>query len=110
MSGMSMAIFLALGIVSFAPLLGQIPVVALAGVMLLISQSTFEWGSLRLVGKIPNIDLLTIAVVSFVTVKDDLAKAVVYGTIMSALSFAYKQSTAISAAIGRTKLIPPSGE
>ena len=110
LSGMSMAIFLALGIVTFAPLLGQIPVVALAGVMLLISQSTFEWGSLRLVGKIPNIDLLTIALVSFVTVKDDLAKAVVYGTIMSALSFAYKQSTAISAAIGRTKLIPPSGK
>ena len=110
LSGMSMAIFLALGIVGFAPLLGQIPVVALAGVMLLVCQSTFAWGSLRLVGKVPNIDLLTIAVVSLVTIKDDLAKAVVYGTIMSALSFAYKQSTAISSTIGHTKLIPPSGK
>ena len=88
-SGMSMALFLALGIVSFAPLLGQIPVVALAGVMLLVCQSTFSWGSLRLFGKIPNLDLFIIALVTFVTVKDDLAKAVLIGTITSALGFAY---------------------
>mmetsp|Transcript_12999 Transcript_12999/g.22913 ORF Transcript_12999/g.22913 Transcript_12999/m.22913 type:complete len:637 (+) Transcript_12999:32-1942(+) len=81
LSGMSMAIFLALGIVSFAPLLGQIPVVALAGVMLLVCQSTFSWGSLRLLGKVPNLDAFIIALVTFVTVKDDLAKAVLVGTV-----------------------------
>jgi len=109
LSGVSMAIFLALGIVSFAPLLGQIPVVALAGVMLLVCQSTFSWGSLRLLGKIPNIDLAIVALTTFITVKDDLAKAVFVGTITSALSFAYKQSTTISATISQTKLVPPTG-
>lgn len=109
LSGVSMAVFLALGIVSFAPLLGQIPVVALAGVMLLVCQSTFSWGSLRLLGKIPNIDSFIIALVTFVTVKDDLAKAVLVGTITSALSFAWKQSTTITATVTTTKLSPPSG-
>jgi len=109
LSGMSMALFLALGIVSFAPLLGQIPVVALAGVMLLVCQSTFSWGSLRLFGKVPNLDLFIISLVTFVTVKDDLAKAVLIGTITSALGFAWKQSTTISATISQTKLVPPSG-
>jgi len=109
LSGMSMAMFLALGIVACAPLLGQIPVVALAGVMLLVCQSTFSWGSLRLLGKVPNLDLFIISLVTFVTVKDDLAKAVLIGTITSALGFAWKQSTTISATISQTKLDPPSG-
>lgn len=109
LSGVSMALFLALGIVSFAPLLGQIPVVALAGVMLLVCQSTFSWGSLRLFGKIPNLDAFIIALVTIVTVHDDLAKAVLVGTITSALGFAWKQSTGISATISQTKLSPPSG-
>ena len=76
LSGISMAIFLALGIVSFAPLLGKLPVVSLVGVMLLVCQSTFSWSSLRLLGKIPRLDALIIVLVSIVTVKDDLAKAV----------------------------------
>eukprot|EP00986_Skeletonema_menzelii_P010313 scaffold5018_cov147-Skeletonema_menzelii.AAC.8 len=109
LSGISMSIFLALGIVTFAPLLGQIPVASLAGVMLLVCQSTFSWGSLRLLGKIPNMDAFIIALVTYVTVKDDLAKAVMIGTITSALGFAWKQSTKISTVISQTKLNPPSG-
>lgn len=109
LSGVSMALFLALGIVGCAPLLGQIPVVALAGVMLLVCQSTFSWGSLRLLGKVPNLDVFIIGLVTFITLKDDLAKAVLIGTITSALGFAFKQSTAISATISQTKLSPPSG-
>lgn len=97
LSGMSMAIFLALGIVGAAPLLGAVPVASLVGVMLLVCQSTFSWSSLRVFNKIPKIDAFIIVLVSFVTVKDDLAKAVVAGTIASALGFAWKQSTSISA-------------
>merc|ERR1719469_407233 len=80
LSGMSMAIFLALGIVCAAPLLGAVPVASLVGVMLLVCQSTFSWSSLRVFHKIPKIDAFIIALVSFITVKDDLAKAVVAGT------------------------------
>jgi SulP family sulfate permease len=95
--------------VSFAPLLGQTPVCALSGVMLLVCQTSFSWGSLRLLGKIPNLDASIIALVTVVTVKDDLAKAVLVGTVMSALGFAWKQSTTISVAVTYTSLDLPNG-
>ena len=40
---MSMAIFLALGIVAGAPLLANVPIAALTGVMFTVCQSTFSW-------------------------------------------------------------------
>mmetsp|Transcript_14741 Transcript_14741/g.30012 ORF Transcript_14741/g.30012 Transcript_14741/m.30012 type:complete len:606 (-) Transcript_14741:186-2003(-) len=99
-SGMSMALFLAMGIVAAAPLLGAVPVSSLVGVMLLVCQQTFSWSSLRLLNKIPRLDAAVIALVSFVTVQRDLAQAVLAGTITSALGFAWKQSTAIRAKTG----------
>ena len=96
-SGMSMAVFLAMGIVACAPLLGNLPVAALVGVMLTVCQSTFSWSSLRIINKIPKLDAAIIFLVSFITVKDDLAKAVVAGVITNALGFAWRQSTSIRA-------------
>jgi SulP family sulfate permease len=96
-SGMSMALFLAFGIVAAAPLLGSVPVASLVGVMLLVCQSTFSWSSLRLIRKIPKLDVFVIALVTIVTVQKDLAAAVLCGTIASALGFAYKQSTVLTA-------------
>lgn len=95
LSGITMALFLALGLICAAPLLGQVPIAALVGVMLLVCHSTFSWSSLRLVGRIPNIDLFCIALVSVVTVVRDLAQAVGAGVVVSALSFAWRQSTSI---------------
>lgn len=46
-------------------------------------------------GKVPRLDIAVIILVSYITVIEDLAKAVVAGTIVSALSFAWKQSTQI---------------
>jgi SulP family sulfate permease len=96
-SGMSMALFLGMGIVAAAPLLGKVPIAAFVGVMLLVCQSTFSWSSLRLLRKIPVLDALVIALVSIVTVQRDLAQAVVVGTVASALGFAWKQSTRLTA-------------
>jgi len=98
-SGMSMALFLALGIVAAAPLLANVPIASLVGVMLLVCHSTFSWSSLRLINKIPKLDAAVVALVSLVTVQKDLAMAVLAGTIISALGFSYKQSTAISATV-----------
>jgi SulP family sulfate permease len=97
LSGMSMAVFLALGIVVGAPLLASVPVAALVGVMFTVCVSTFSWSSLRILNKIPRLDAAIILLVSAITVKDDLAKAVVAGVVVSALGFAWKQSTSISA-------------
>lgn len=104
LSGMSMAVFLALGILVGAPLLASIPVAALVGVMLTVCQSTFSWSSLRILHKIPRLDAAVIFLVSFVTVRDDLAKAVLVGVIASALGFAWKQSTAITATTSTSTL------
>ncbi|KAL7566103.1 hypothetical protein ACA910_003878 [Epithemia clementina (nom. ined.)] len=95
-SGMSMALFLAAGIVVAAPLLCSVPIASLVGVMLLVCQSTFSWSSLRLLHKIPRLDAAVIALVSFATVKKDLAFAVVLGTMASSLGFAWKQSTTLT--------------
>lgn len=92
-SGMSCALFLALGIVAAAPLLSAVPVSSLIGVMLLVCYGTFSWSSLRLLNKIPKLDAFVIGLVSLITVQRDLAQAVVAGTIASALGFAWKQST-----------------
>jgi SulP family sulfate permease len=97
-SGMSMSLFLAAGIVAAAPLLGAVPVASLVGVMLLVCQSTFSWSSLRVLRKIPLLDVSVIALVSILTVQKNLALAFVAGTITSALGFALKQSTRVSAA------------
>jgi len=105
LSGMVMAGGLAAGLVSAAPLLGRIPIAALVGVMLLVCKQTFSWSSLRLIGKIPKVDLFTIALVSTVTVTKDLAQAVFYGVVASALGFAWKQSTRIKA----TSSVPTGG-
>jgi len=103
-SGMSMAVFLALGIVAFAPLLGSVPIAAMTGVMFTVCQSTFSWSSLRIINKIPKLDAAIIFLVSFITVKDDLAKAVVAGVIANALGFAWKQSTSITASQSMVKV------
>jgi len=105
-SGMSFAVFLALALVTAAPLLAKVPIASLTGVMLLVCYKTFSWSSLRLLNKIPRLDALVIALVSIVTVRKDLAVAVLYGTIASALGFAWKQSTNISAEAETT----PTGE
>mmetsp|Transcript_15664 Transcript_15664/g.43381 ORF Transcript_15664/g.43381 Transcript_15664/m.43381 type:complete len:662 (+) Transcript_15664:201-2186(+) len=97
LSGMSVSLFLAMGILVGAPLLANVPIAALVGVMLTVCQSTFSWSSLRIMHKIPRLDAFVIFLVSFVTVRDDLAKAVVAGIVASALGFAWKQSTEITA-------------
>lgn len=94
---MSMALFLAAGIVYGAPLLGTVPVASMVGVMLLVCQATFSWSSLRIMRKIPKLDALVIAIVSILTVERDLAQAVVAGTLLSAAGFAWKQSTRLNA-------------
>jgi len=75
-----------------APLIERIPLAALIGVMFMVVIGTFAWSSLRLVGKVPHVDLIVLATVSIVTVLTDLAIAVIAGIIISALAFAWKKA------------------
>ncbi len=80
-----------------APLIEQIPIAALVGVMFMVVIGTFAWSSFRIIHKIPFSDALVLIVVSAITVWQDLAVAVIAGVIISALVFAWKNAKMIRA-------------
>ena len=95
-SGITAALAL-LGFILFASgLIEQIPLAALVGVMFIVVIGTFEWSSLRILGKVPKADAFVIILVSAVTVYSDLAVAVIVGVIVSALVFAWEHAKHIA--------------
>nr|WP_211098028.1 SulP family inorganic anion transporter [Ahrensia sp. R2A130] len=97
LSGISASLFLLAFILVASPLIEQIPLAALVGVMFMVVIGTFAWNSLKLFGKIPLTDGLVIILVTVVTVLTDLAIAVVVGVIVSALAYAWNNATRIHA-------------
>lgn len=95
LSGIAAALFLLAFILVGAPLIEQIPLAALVGVMFMVVIGTFAWNSLRIMTKIPLTDALVIVIVTAVTVWQDLAIAVVVGVIISALAYAWNNATRI---------------
>ena len=97
LSGVVAAIGLLCFILFAAPLIEQIPIAALVGVMFMVVIGTFAWSSFRIINKIPRADAFVLVVVSAITVWQDLAIAVIVGVIISALVFAWKNATMIRA-------------
>ncbi len=97
LSGISAALFLLLFIVVAAPLIEQIPLAALVGVMFMVVIGTFAWNSFKIMRKVPLTDALVIVLVTGVTVAYDLAIAVIVGVIVSALAYAWNNATRIRA-------------
>ncbi len=76
----------------------QIPMAALVGVMMMVAISTFQWGFLRLLNKMPKSDVLVGILVATITViLHNLALAVFVGVIISALVFAWDNAKRIRA-------------
>jgi len=96
LSGISAALFLLAFILFASPLIEKIPMAVLVGVMFMVVLGTFEWSSLRIMGKIPRSDAFVLVLVSAVTVATDLAIAVVVGVIVSALVFAWEHARHIN--------------
>ncbi|MEM0900198.1 MAG: SulP family inorganic anion transporter [Pseudomonadota bacterium] len=97
LSGISAALFLLAFILVASPLIEQIPLAALVGVMFMVVIGTFAWNSLTIMRKIPRVDAFVIVLVTVVTVLTDLAMAVVVGVIVSALAYAWQNASRISA-------------
>ncbi len=97
LSGIVAAIALLCFVLFGAPLIEQIPIAALVGVMFMVVIGTFAWSSFRILHKIPLTDAIVLIAVSAITVWQDLAVAVIAGVIMSALAFAWKNATMIRA-------------
>ena len=96
-AGIAAALFLLSFILFAAPVIEQIPLAALVGVMFMVVIGTFAWNSLKILFKVPRTDAVVIILVTVVTVATDLATAVVVGVIVSALAYAWQNATRIAA-------------
>lgn len=80
------------------PVIEQIPMAALVGVMMMVAIGTFEWASFKIVNKMPLHDIFVIVLVATITVVEhNLAKAVLIGVVVSALVFAWESAKRIRA-------------
>ncbi|MBN9114514.1 MAG: SulP family inorganic anion transporter, partial [Pandoraea sp.] len=96
-SGATAGIMILLFVLCLSPLIERIPLAALVGVMFVVAQQTFAWGSLRVLGKVPRNDALVIVAVTVITVFTDLAVAVMCGIVIAALNFAWQHARDIRA-------------
>jgi SulP family sulfate permease len=96
-AGIAAALFLLVFILFAAPLIEQIPLAALVGVMFMVVIGTFAWNSLKILAKVPLTDAFVTVLVTVVTVATDLATAVVVGVIVSALAYAWNNAKRIHA-------------
>lgn len=80
------------------PVIEQIPMAALVGVMMMVAIGTFRWISIRLINKMPKSDILVGILVAGITVLlKNLALAVFIGVVISALVFAWDNAKRIRA-------------
>ena len=98
LSGITAAVCLLLFVLFLAPLIEQIPMAALVGVMFMVVIGTFEWASLKMFKRMPRSDMFVMVLVAgYTVIMHDLASAVILGVIVSALVFAWQHATHIGA-------------
>jgi SulP family sulfate permease len=96
LSGITAALCLLSFILFGSRLIERIPIAALVGVMFVVCQKTFAWGSFKAFGKVPPADIFVTVTVTLVTVFTNLATAVMLGIVLAALVFAWEQAKQLS--------------
>lgn len=98
LSGIIASITILIIILFGAPIIGQLPMAALVGVMIMVAIGTFEWASFKIINKMPKHDIFIGVLVAVITiVLHNLALAVLIGVIISALVFAWESAKRIRA-------------
>ena len=98
LSGIVAAIGLVIFIMFAAPVIEQLPMAALTGLMIMVAIGTFEWVSVRILNRYPISDIIVMVLVILVTVfMHNLALAVLVGVIVSALVYAWDNAKRIRA-------------
>jgi len=98
LSGIVAAVMLLVFIVFGAPLIEQLPMAALTGLMVMVAIGTFEWASLKTFRRMPTSDVFIMVLVTLVTaVLHNLALAVLVGVVVAALMFAWDNAVRIRA-------------
>lgn len=84
-------VFLLVLMVLLRPWVSQVPVAALVAIMVMVSASTFDWGSARSLLKHPKLSSVVMAATVAVTVAtDNLAAGVAVGVVLSGVFFTFK--------------------
>ncbi len=97
-SGIVAAVMLLVFIMFGAQYIEKMPIAALTGLMIMVAIGTFEWASIRAIGRMPNRDNFVGFVVAAITVLlHNLALTVLIGVIISALVFAWENAKRIRA-------------
>ncbi|MCP3029427.1 SulP family inorganic anion transporter [Halobacillus sp. A5] len=93
LSALVAGVFLIFLILALGNVVVQIPMAALAGVMIMVSIGTFDWSSLRNLHRVPKTDA-AVMIVTVVTVvyTHNLAYGVLAGVVLSMIFFAVKIS------------------
>ncbi len=98
LSGIIASITILLIVLFGAPIIGELPMASLIGVMIMVAVGTFEWASFKVINKMPKHDIFVGVLVAVITVMlHNLALAVLIGVIISALVFAWESAKRIRA-------------
>ena len=100
LSGIVAASALLAYVLALSTWIEMIPLAALVGLMFVVCQKTFAWGSLQTLRKIPRHDAVVVIGVTVITVLTDLAIAVLAGVIFAALVFAWQHAKQIRVSVG----------
>lgn len=84
-------LFLLVVMVPLRPWVAQVPVAALVAIMIMVSVSTFSWGSLRDLVRHPRVSgVVMLATVAVTVATHDLSAGVAVGVLLSGVFFAFK--------------------
>lgn len=98
LSGIVASVMLLVFVMFGSSIIEQVPIAALAGLMIMVAMGTFEWASLKTFKRMPKSDVLVMVLVTLVTVVlHNLALAVLVGVIISALVFSWDNAKRIRA-------------
>ena len=93
-------VFLLVVMVPLRPWVAQVPVAALVAIMIMVSISTFSWGSLRDLAQHPKVSgVVMLATVVVTVVTHDLSRGVLVGVLLSGVFFAFKVTKMMDVAV-----------
>jgi SulP family sulfate permease len=91
LSSLAAGVSLILLILLIGDIVALIPMAALVGVMIMVAIGTFDWHSIKDLRKIPLPDALVIMItITIVVITHDLAKGVIAGVLVSAITFVWR--------------------
>lgn len=107
LSGVIHGVALAIIVLALAPLAAQIPLAALAGILMVVSARMIEWDAIGLLMRATYADFSVMILTWFVTICFDLVLAVEIGLIAAGALFIKRMSDLNLAKVPENEVFPP---